>query len=622
VDTRTVEHSGYAVGGPPVGGVDVVTTTTITDSVPGGADREATVTKVIVAVHGIGDQHNFATIQTVVNRFCSYFCYPAAVPLGSFHTAEKPYAFQAPYPSKDPFRRFAFAEVYWAGISRKVVDEKYTIEETKQWAGTIVERLWLRWKENPAQATYTERDFRLMKQVLGEMIETIVVLDRISFLADKAGLFKFELRKLLDDYLGDVQIVADFEVQRNAILKAFADGIDKAHEAYPNADIYIVAHSEGTVVSLLGLLAAFRQATLPRWADHVRGFMTLGSPIDKHLVLWPELFRRPDATGDPHHAPPRPIKWRNYYDFGDPVGFALDDARRWIEQHAWTDVFEFTDEAGHDNGFARYLLPGKAHTDYWNDKDVFGHFIQNVIGEKPQPPDDFSEPPADVQRNKWISYMLPYLGVFALLVGATFILYKALTNAMDPGGDVFGSPKVIATGVFGVAALLSGITAVARIPRLTRSAFWRAVAVAGGVLGALVYFWSVREFAPTVLWNMTLPPGAVTFGLAILVVVVTYLTSWLRPSWGMRPLILSGAGAVAVLIAQHLRDVDRGDGALWPVLFAAAAFLYLWWIAALLFDLVFVWHVYIRHANALRRMDEILGHERGAQHAHTEPVAA
>ena len=51
--------------------------------------------------------------------------------------------------------------------------------------------------------------------------------------------------------------------------------------------------------------------------------MTIGSPIDKHLVLSPELF----GEGAPLQSPDRPIDWRNYYDEGDPVGFALDDAR-------------------------------------------------------------------------------------------------------------------------------------------------------------------------------------------------------------------------------------------------------------------------------------------------------
>jgi hypothetical protein len=34
------------------------------------------------------------------------------------------------------------------------------------------------------------------------------------------------------------------------------------------------------------------------------------------------------------------------------------------------------------------------------------------------------------------------------------------------------------------------------------------------------------------------------------------------------------------------------------VVLAAAAFLYLWWLAAHLFDLVFVWHRYIRSSLA------------------------
>jgi hypothetical protein len=37
---------------------------------PAGEDRK--VKKVIVAVHGVGDQYNFATIQSVVNQFCRF----------------------------------------------------------------------------------------------------------------------------------------------------------------------------------------------------------------------------------------------------------------------------------------------------------------------------------------------------------------------------------------------------------------------------------------------------------------------------------------------------------------------------------------------------------------------
>jgi hypothetical protein len=34
------------------------------------------------------------------------------------------------------------------------------------------------------------------------------------------------------------------------------------------------------------------------------------------------------------------------------------------------------------------------------------------------------------------------------------------------------------------------------------------------------------------------------------------------------------------------------------VLLAGAAFLYLWWLAIILFDLTFIWHLYIRWSGA------------------------
>ena len=40
-------------------------------------------------------------------------------------------------------------------------------------------------------------------------------------------------------------------------------------------------------------------------------------------------------------------------------------------------------------------------------------------------------------------------------------------------------------------------------------------------------------------------------------------------------------------------------------LLGGAAFFYFWWVATLLFDLVFIWHRYIRHAAALESVAEI-----------------
>jgi hypothetical protein len=407
--------------------VDVQVATMMT----GPVSPESPVRKIVVAVHGVGDQYTFETIQSVVSQFCSFYNQPAGVPLGNFHTDGAAFSLPAPPYPHEPFERFAFAEVYWAKVPRTVVDDQHTLEESKKWARTLVERVRLRWQSKGKQGGCHDDDFRLLKQVLSEMIQTITVLDRICYLGERAGIFTFDLKKLLEDYVGDVQIVTEFKSQRTEILTAFCDLMDRVHKAFRAADIYIIAHSEGTVVSFLGLLNAFREVKPPDWVNNVRGFMTLGSPLDKHLVLWPELF----GEGLPSHTPAEPIEWHNYYDRGDPIGFDLNDVRAWLKVHQWEAVFNFP--ADHDHGFTRYSFPGKAHVDYWTDEAVFGHFITTVLKEHPgesSKPEiaNFTTPPGDRTFKKWLSYVLPYVGVAMLLFVAAYVLFKAVVGAVAP----------------------------------------------------------------------------------------------------------------------------------------------------------------------------------------------
>jgi hypothetical protein len=579
------------------------------------------VKKVVVAVHGIGDQYSFATIQSVVNRFCVYYGLPAAVPLGRFHSGQPAYSLSAPYPDV-PFKSLAFTEVYWAPIARGLVDEKHTLEEAKTWAHTIVERLRLRWrqeKEKPGwqgerrEGACRDQDFQLTQQVLGEMIQTIAVVERLSFLAEKAGLFTFDLRRLLDDYLGDVQVVAEFTDQREKILKTFATLLDNVEKAYPEANIYIVAHSEGTVVAILGLLEAFRQTSQPGWTQKVRGLMTLGSPIDKHLALWPDLFGESAPSADLE----KQIEWRNYYDFGDPVGFKLESIREWIETHDWQKVFHFEDNEEYDIGFTRYPFPGKAHVDYWTDQAVFDHFISEVVEadeplaavEPAEPPPTRRQPrpkPASLRSKQWPSYGVPYVGVFALLFVAAFILYKTVTAAM--GAEP--SSGTIALRSAGLAALLYGITIAARIPRLTYSKFWWVTSLALAGLGALFYMASLGDAEPDMIKGLPLQPGTIMVGLAFLVAFTGFMLSVKWPTLGLIPLISSGAITVTAFVIYHLNHLEDGLAehvTVWPVVLATAGFLYLWWLAALLFDLVFIWHLYIRHSKLMGRINQVLG---------------
>jgi hypothetical protein len=578
---------------------------------PAPATPDPRVKKVIVAVHGVGDQYSFATLQSVVNQFCGFYRQPAAMPLGSFHTGQVAFSIHPPYP-QDPFERLAFSEVYWARIPRAVVDDKHTMEESKKWAGTIVERLRMRWKATGSKGDCRDADFDTIKLVLGEMIQTLAVLERLCYLADRAGVFTFDLRKLLDDYLGDVQIVAEFGTERNKILKAFDTVMTGVHKAYPAAEIFIIAHSEGTVVSLLGMLNAGLDQPTPGWLERVRGFMTIGSPIDKHLILWPELFPVTPPRWTPAIDGKR-IEWRNYYDRGDPIGFSLDDARAWLKASRWDQVFSFTERD--DFGFDRYPFPGKAHVDYWTDPAVFGHFIETVVKEpaalrEAQPTTDFTKPPGDIKYKKWLSYFVPYVGVAALLFLGVYILYKAVIAAIDPKDLEPQGTAVVLRSVAGTTILLLGITITTRILRLANDRFWQVLAFIMWVLFVASYVLILRS-GPTVevLGNSVETGVPINLIFAFGLGFVVWLVTKLRPSWGLKPLILLGTALIAFVVGHHLYNAKSvGDiGPIWPVFLATAAFLYLWWLAGLTFDLVFVWHLHIRQARALARMDEIIG---------------
>src|SRR6185503_1489243 len=302
---------------------------------PSKSKKESPSKKVIVAVHGIGDQFNFATIQTVAYRFFRFFGSPAGVPLGSFHASRVgstgAFLFQGKeYPEE--FCRIGFDEVYWASIPREPEKEGHTIEEAKKWATTIVERLNSR--NETGRSGLNNKDYEKVRSVLDEMINTLAVLERLCLIAKKAGVFEFDLKTILTAYLGDVQIVTEFADYREKILAQFYAVMKKVSNDCD--EIHIVAHSEGTVVAFLGLLTAMCKYHDARaewsWIEKVRGLLTIGSPIDKHVILWPELWKQFEReTCSKPFLPNPPIEWRNFYDFGDPIGFEVESGREWME---------------------------------------------------------------------------------------------------------------------------------------------------------------------------------------------------------------------------------------------------------------------------------------------------
>jgi hypothetical protein len=80
--------------------------------------------------------------------------------------------------------------------------------------------------------------------------------------------------------------------------------------------------------------------------------------------------------------------------------------------------------------------------------------------------------------------------------------------------------------------------------------------------------------------------------------LIALLWSLCHPARGVRPLLVPGA-LLAIFIVVHVLTLDPATPhakrpSLGPVLLGSAAFLYLWWLATLLFDLSVVWHSYVR----------------------------
>lgn len=208
--------------------------------------------------------------------------------------------------------------------------------------------------------------------------------------------------------------------------------------------------------------------------------MTIGSPIDKHLILWPSIW---DAFNKPGLPVSPPIRWRNYYDHGDPIGFDLDTAREWMgdPDHFWKPAFEFRKQD--DFGLSRHMLPGAAHNDYWEDEVVSGHFIETVVGAQSKDGRTFAAQNWDRTWAKIISYVSPYLLALVLLYTGTYRLVKAL-DAYAPPMVSLGETILVATVI---TYLLAGTTIAARIPRLTRKLGLRLLAAALFVLFAAPY---------------------------------------------------------------------------------------------------------------------------------------
>jgi hypothetical protein len=600
-------------------------------------------------------------------------------------------------------RRFGLAEISWPLMPDNSRDERLPIHEVKEWIRTVIARVGkLQQKamgpnlsdEHRRRPTYV--DLGLTTEVLEEFVETSFVLgtlfDRVVRVGhvfeyllpvvEEAGV-KIDLTAVLEEFAMHTRVLTGQPQVRRNLIAHFQTRMQQIHETSENARLHIVGHGEGSVLSFLGLLHAFSTAgtsvaaaspsdvlksdIAPMWLQRTRGFMTLGSPIDFYLLLWPKLFAGFDLN---RRFEGHKIKWRNYYDYGDLVGFRLKAVRSWLTTITTNRFFELEDKD--DIGFARNIAASRIHEGYFEDAAIFEHFIGDVI--------DYQKPRSAAvrPRSSIVAYLggplIPYLLSLALLGAGSFILNNAFGAHYSDLLDRYvrfmllgswlqshiSNPLVKA---FGITGLFAGVTLLARLPRLASGLRWFVLGLIAFAVGCLAYSFSDLQI-DSQLFALSLFVGLIS----LVVIMPSHEFGRLKKKprkkrWmfkGMRPLLLAGVFAIGALVfAQFLPysaltpqerrlltpssawEIDRAHlnrndlnmlfystsefnvsranlaavthllephPSVWPELLSGAAFLYLWWLAALIFDFGFVWQRYVRNSVALDRLMDWSGY--------------
>ena len=109
------------------------------------------------------------------------------------------------------------------------------------------------------------------------------------------------------------------------------------------------------------------------WIRRVESFVTLGSPIDKYLMIWWMNYRYlcSDVYIKKTEEACR-IRHFNYCDELDPVGHHLEVVG---ETYGYKAVFKRCE----DIVFNRYGVPGVAHNEYWADQGLWRWIIKKSV---------------------------------------------------------------------------------------------------------------------------------------------------------------------------------------------------------------------------------------------------
>jgi len=153
------------------------------------------------------------------------------------------------------------------------------------------------------------------------------------------------------------------------------------------------------------------------WKNHVTNFITIGSPIDKFLALWPDNYLHLHDTRTIATSAPGKMYHYNFCDEQDPVSHHLEEA---MKTPVYQTLFNTDPIGNHDVVFRRYGIPGVAHNLYWTDQKLFFGIIDKIIDTKTaNTSDDFvwkeihEKTRAFKSAKRWAYYLIPLITTLA-----------------------------------------------------------------------------------------------------------------------------------------------------------------------------------------------------------------
>jgi hypothetical protein len=392
--------------------------------------------KHIVIVHGIGDQALNETGVNFMNSLCRVLpddepnTFKVVNLVGRVENLIKPDSTEPAYvvftTPKDTYY-ISFSEVYWQPVTNAYVEaHKFRLPvPIFTWAHSINNRI-----RGPKRGS---NDLAAWRETIDNFETLLHLVRKLAAISKKAEI----LHTVLVNFLGDVEMYTECGAIHNQINEEFGKVLDDVAPTrdriaagnprqkvpaiqFDDSATYIVAHSEGTVVSWRCMMAAAEAQPNPEWLGSIRGFVTMGSPIDKHHLIWTPVFKADTAVRQN-----RLIRWWNFWDISDPVGYSLSGIFTGKEPRR-NNQFERV----FDSGYARYPVPGLAHQGYWEDPEILRKIAQEVLEIKA----GFEPEQMDVTSRwwgkKWIMRSGDFLAYGVLRVATMYALFYFLAHLL------------------------------------------------------------------------------------------------------------------------------------------------------------------------------------------------